>query len=99
MDAGVDDYLGDSISYAVDGVNYATITGFLIDPHDKYALDGVQPTRSRWQMKVHRTKLPDGPKKAHRIMHPRLGVLPFRPAADTISDTGDYFLFDIIKAN
>lgn len=107
MDAQVDRHLGDTITYIVDGAPLEStpgvpgIPGFilLVNADGSFAgtLQGFNPHEQRWKCKVHKRYLPDGPDIRHRIQNRKL-TGTYRPAADTIDDDGDYFLFDLQKA-
>lgn len=103
MDARVDDYLGDSISYIPAGATVplggasGTITGFLMLHGDEGGMDGVDPATQRWYAKIHKDKLPTRPSRADRLTGPKLNNRPYQPAASTPASAGDYWLFDIQK--
>lgn len=102
MDARVDADLGDSISYRTGAAlpplesapGKPTIPAFLILRNSEVDL-GRPPI---WTCKVHRSFLPGLPATTHRIDHPKLDGVTYRPATDTLDDDGDYYLFDLQKA-
>jgi hypothetical protein len=107
MDAQVDSRLGDSITYIVDGAplesapGVPTIPGYIIlvnaDGSFAGTLERFNPHQHRWKCKVHKRFLPGLPDIRHRIEHSKLDAT-YRPAADTLDDDGDYYLFDLQKA-
>lgn len=102
MDAQVDNGLGDSIEYRINGVVVADATvAFLLDYNDDgggIGLSGtVQPMSHRWQLKIRKSLLPERPRLKHVITAPKLDG-PYRPAANNPIDGGDYWIVDLQKA-
>jgi hypothetical protein len=102
MDAQVDDRLGDSITYEINGVPVVgATTAFLLD----YADDGggmglggtVAPLGHRWQLKIKKSLLPERPSLKHIVTAAKLDG-PYRPAANNLIDGGDYWIVDLQKA-
>jgi len=106
MDAHVDAGVGDSITYRLTAAGpplesapgTPTIPGFIRLTNQEGGFGRISPHDHRWFAKVHKQYLPDGVDIRHRIDHPKLDGVTMRPAADTIDDDGDYYLFDLQKA-
>lgn len=103
LDATVDDVIGDSITYKINGAVVETAaTAFLIDQVDDGGGFGgvqgaIQPLAHRWQLKIRKDALPERPSLKHLITAPKLDG-PYRPAANNPIDGGDYWIVDLQKA-
>lgn len=98
MDAGVSNHLGDSISVTLRaGGPPVTIMGFIRNFADDGAIEGVDPIREQWKAKIDKAELPGGPDTIRRLTAPMLTGY-YRPAADTIDDDGNAWLFDLQKS-
>jgi hypothetical protein len=98
MDAAVDGIVGDTISYALDGLNFADVQGFVLD--DTTGEDGYEALREdnavRKRVKIAKAKVPEI-SLDHRLRHPRLGTATFRPTNSIPQSEGRYWLFDVQK--
>lgn len=106
MDAQVDDGLGDSITYRINGVPVKetpdatsdTITAFLIDLSDDGGLlEPVQPLAHRWQLKIRKAVLPQRPSMKHIVTAAKLDG-NYRPMSNNPIDGGAYWIVDLQKA-
>ena len=104
MDAQVDNHLGDSITYNVNGVPVErapgdpTIPAFLMLMSDDGGLtDQITPGLERWQLKVAKRFVPVRPSLRDSVEHAKLGSR-MRVAANTAVDDGDYWLCELQKA-
>lgn len=107
MDAQVDEHLGDSITYKIDGVPLArrdgdpTVPGFLgLFSDDGALIEGITPQQLRWQLKIAVTWLPaNGPSMRHTVSAPGLGNnMVYRPGPSTKTEDGRYWIIDLQKA-
>ena len=99
MDEVVDERLGDTISYSLDGVTFTDLKGFVLPFGESIGLDGIDPTLgTRWRGKIRKTLVAE-PLGSHRLRHPKLGADTWRPAADDPENQGRYWLFDIQKVS
>lgn len=97
MDAAVDT-LGDNIEYALDGVTFVNVKGFIFDN-----VDGETSYESfdddfdlRKRVKIPRAFLAQ-PLRSHRLRHPRLGTGSFQPGNSEPKSEGRYWLFEVQK--
>jgi len=104
MDAQVDDGLGDSITYKINGVPLErapgdpTIPGFISDFADDGGLyESVQPLAHRWRLKVRKDLLPHRPSMKDIVENPKLDG-PYRPGPDNSIDGGAYWIVDLQRA-
>ena len=101
MDARVDNHLGDSISYSINGVpledeaGNPTVPGFLNLEADGLSMDGITSVPTRWTLKLAKQYLPAGPKMQHRVTAAKLDNLIYRPGAFVSSADGAYWLMDL----
>jgi hypothetical protein len=106
MDAQVDNRLGDSIIYKVNGTPVErapgdpTIPGFLIlFGDDGGVIADVRPQIERWRLKVHKRFVPaGGPSMRHTVDSPKLDSITHRPTASNADSDGDYWYVDLQKA-
>lgn len=106
MDAQVDEHLGDSITYKIDGVALErtegdpTVPGFLgLFSDDGALIEGITPQQMRWQLKIAVTWLPPtGPSMRHVITAQRLGMVNHRPGPSTKTEDGRYWIIDLQRA-
>lgn len=97
LDAKVDEYLGDDIDYAANGVTFAPIKGFVLLNMASLGLESIDEiVGSRNRVKIAKAVLPR-PERTHRLRHPRLGSGTFRPAGTVPEEQGRYWLFDVEK--
>lgn len=101
MDAQVDDCLGDSITYKINGTPLErapgdpTVPGFIIDYADDGSLvDVVQPLASRWRLKIRKDVLPARPSMTHVVQATKLDG-SYRPVGNTLIDGGAYWICDL----
>lgn len=95
MDQVVDQALGDTISYAANGVDFADIKGFVLLSAEALGMDSideVQATRPR--VKIAKSLLPY-PEMTHRLRHAKLGQGNFAPASVRSDTDARYWLFDV----
>lgn len=102
LDAQVDNRLGDSITYKIDGVpveldSSSILPAFLTFIGDDGGFDGLSPLQSRWRLKIRKSLLPVRPAAKHVITAAKLDG-PYRPGANVPADGGDYWLVDLQKA-
>ncbi len=99
MDDTVDDTLGDTISYAANGVSFSEIRGFVIFFGAPPVLDGIDEIiGSRPRAKIAKSKVPY-PDPSHRLRCPkRLGPHTFKPAGALPEEQGRYYIFDLERA-
>ena len=99
MDDQVDETLGDTISYAANGVSFSDIKGFVLFFGEPPVLDGIDEIMgSRPRVKIARSKVPY-PDPSHRLRcAKRLGAHTFKPAGALPAEQGRYYIFDLEKA-
>ena len=101
MDAGVDSRLGDSIFYARSGAalpGSPNPFGFLTREHPNPALRGLEGGKARWYMKIARGQavLQGGqPSREDKVTALKLDMVLFRPAVDTMTSDGDYYIVEL----
>lgn len=104
VNAEVETNLGDSLippygKYeTAPGVQLANAVGFVTFSGDEGLIDGVQPLRQRWYLKISKRLLPDGPRQEHRLTCQRLGGVVYRPVPRVPVDGGDSWLAELQKA-
>jgi len=96
----VDKYLGDALSYAVDGVTFVSHPGFALDvvigEESVAGLDDDFAVRKR--VKIRKSIVPSV-ELSHRVRHPKLGAGTFRPTNSVPQTEGEYWLFDVQKVS
>lgn len=104
MDAQVDNGLGDSIRYEINGApvegapGVFTVPGFIFDfADDGSGFGAVESGRQRWRMKIRKTSIPERPSLKHVVKSPKLDG-SYRPASNSLIDGGDYWIADLQKA-
>lgn len=99
MDAIVDTGLGDLIEYALDGVTFVMIEGFVFDNVvGETAYESMDDDfANRKRVKVAKAKVP-AVLRSHRLRHPRLGAGSFQPGNSEPQSEGRYWLFEVQKA-
>lgn len=102
MDARVRNDLGDSFTVELKSGGTFTLIGFLTNDADMGAIEGTDPVRRLWHVKVDKSPenlalMPTGPDAIRRISHPLLDG-PHKPAADSIANEGNAWIFDLQKA-
>lgn len=97
LDAQVGNHLGDSISYAVNGAAACTLKGFLFLITDDGLSGGIDAIPKRWKCKIDKSELADKPRAADRITAARLGAVTYRPTVETLTDSGNAYIFDLQK--
>lgn len=106
MDAQVDDVLGDSITYEIEGTPLErtdgdpTVPGFLgLFSDDGGLIEGITPQQQRWQLKIAVGWLPTGPSLKHIVKAARLGAgIRYRPGPSVKTEDGRYWIIDLQKA-
>ena len=107
MDAGVDNYLGDSLIYARAGQAAVVTKGFLIDPADgewDTSDSSISKVGARVRLKINRDFLPAA-MPGDRITadpaspHPLLGDATWKPGPGRPAVNGRYIIFDLQKAS
>lgn len=98
MDQAVDDRLGDTISYAANGVSFEEIKGFVLLSEASLGLESIDEVIStRPRVKIAKALLPY-PEPTHRLRHAKIGQGTFMPASVRSDNGGDYWLFDVEPA-
>ncbi|MBX9814076.1 MAG: hypothetical protein K2X76_05180 [Sphingomonas sp.] len=98
MDQAIDDRLGDTLSYAANGVDFFELKGFVLLSHEGLgveAIDEVVATRPR--VKIAKARLPY-PEPNHRLRHRKLGLGVFQPGSVRDDTDSRYWLFDVEPA-
>jgi hypothetical protein len=106
MDAQVDNHLGDSITYSINGVpverapGNPTVPAFLSFYGDDGGMtESINPQIQRWRLKINRKYLPaGGPSMRHLIESPKLGAIRYRPMAANAESDGEYWICDLQPA-
>lgn len=99
MDDAVDGTVSDTILYALDGVTFTAISGYIFDDvQGETAYEQNEDTFDvRKRVKI-RKSLVGTVLLSHRLRHPRLGTGTFRPMSDGIPQSeGRYWLFEVQK--
>ena len=95
MDQAVDDRLGDTISYAANGVSFEDIKGFVLLSEAALGLESIDEAIStRPRVKIAKALLPY-PEPTHRLRHTKIGQGTFMPASVRSDSDARYWLFDV----
>ena len=98
MDQAVDDRLGDTISYAANGVSFEEIKGFVLLSEASLGLESIDEVIStRPRVKIAKALLPY-PEPTHRLRHAKIGQGTFMPASVRSDNDARYWLFDVEPA-
>lgn len=98
-DERVDTVLGDKIEYALDGVTFVAVQGFIFDNvQGETAYESMDDDFSnRKRVKIPKEFAP-AILRTHRLRHPRLGAGSFQPGNSEPQTEGRYWLFEVQKA-
>lgn len=95
MDAEVDARLGDTISYAANGVTFVDVSGFVLFTDVPLGLDASDEIfDARPRVKLAKAVVPY-PDPQHRLRSTKLGEATYRPAGSLPQEQGRYWLFDV----
>jgi hypothetical protein len=102
MDADVNYHVGDSISVTLHDNSTHMLTAFVTVAADGTGIEGMNPIRRLAHVKLDKTPhnllvLPHGPADIKRLVTPVIAGT-FKPAADSIDDNDNAWLFDLQKA-
>lgn len=95
MDEAIDARLGDTISYAANGVSFVDLNGYVLFEEVPLGLEAIDEIMgSRPRIKIAKSVVPY-PEPAHRLRHAKLGPATYRPAGSNPENQGRYWLFDV----
>lgn len=97
LDAGVDSYLGDTISYSRAGGAFEDVQGFVILAGDVPELGVTQIDSIREVDRVKLNAALGKPADADRLRHSKLGAGTFKPTNAEPSVQGRYWIFELQK--
>lgn len=95
MDEQIDARLGDTISYAANGVTFVDLKGYVLFEEAPLGLEAIDEIMgSRPRIKISKAVVPC-PEPVHRLRSAKLGAETYRPAGSAPENQGRYWIFDV----